>query len=302
MEKNERESNVKNYNQINFNYLKFFIEAAEASSLQEVADKMKYEISNVSSSITNFEKQLGVKLFTRNPLKLTETGRDIYDIVKKAYREIEFTNIIARNNNIEFGRISMGCPLNLTKAYMMDKIKKAIKDYPNLQVKIDCETDYKKIINRIQDNTIQFALLDFIPDNDDLKGFKIEELFNAEYIFVSNKNIEIKSIEELSNYKFITSEEYRFTTLALKRCFEKYNLQLNQSMICSITEARIKAAKMGLGIAYTLKDFVKEELKNKELYEVKLPIELPKTTVNLIYLKDRLTRVDKKFINNYLKK
>ena len=49
-----------------------------------------------------------------------------------------------------------------------------------------------------------------------------------------------------------------------------------------------------------LKDAVKNELKNKEVFEVKIPIELPTSSLNLIYLKDQLTRVDKTFINEYL--
>ena len=44
------------------------------------------------------------------------------------------------------------------------------------------------------------------------------------------------------------------------------------------------------------------ELENKELYEVELPIKLPKIKLNLVHLKGELTKVDKKFIKEYLKK
>ena len=50
-----------------------------------------------------------------------------------------------------------------------------------------------------------------------------------------------------------------------------------------------------------MKEAVKNELENKELYEVKLPIELPISKINLIYIKEQLTQSDKKFIKNYLK-
>ena len=51
-----------------------------------------------------------------------------------------------------------------------------------------------------------------------------------------------------------------------------------------------------------MKQAVKEELKNGELYEVEIPLELPKAQINLIYMDGRLTKADKKFINDYLKK
>ena len=50
-----------------------------------------------------------------------------------------------------------------------------------------------------------------------------------------------------------------------------------------------------------MKEAVKKQLENGELYEVELPIELPELSINLVYIKDMLTQVDKKFIKKYLK-
>ena len=61
------------------------------------------------------------------------------------------------------------------------------------------------------------------------------------------------------------------------------------------------AVKKGLGIGYTMKDTVKEELSSGELYEVEVPIELPKVDINIIHIKGRLTQADRTFINKYLK-
>ena len=72
-------------------------------------------------------------------------------------------------------------------------------------------------------------------------------------------------------------------------------------MICDATEIRVQAVKKNMGIAYVIKQAVKAELDNNELYEVELPIELPSIKLNLIHLKDELTKADKEFINNYLK-
>ena len=68
-----------------------------------------------------------------------------------------------------------------------------------------------------------------------------------------------------------------------------------------ITELRINATKRGLGIGYVMKESVKNELENKELFEIKLPIKLPVSKINLIYVEEQLTQADKKFIKNYLK-
>ena len=72
-------------------------------------------------------------------------------------------------------------------------------------------------------------------------------------------------------------------------------------MKCDTTEIRVEAVMNGLGIAYVMKEAVKKQLENRELYEVEVPMELPKLSINLVYIKDMLTQVDKKFIKKYLK-
>ena len=89
---------------VNLNYLKIFIEAAESNSISEVAKKTGYNSANISILIKKFEEQLGVTLFTRNPLKLTKIGKDIYECSRKGYRDIEFINTIIKNkNDIRYG-------------------------------------------------------------------------------------------------------------------------------------------------------------------------------------------------------
>ena len=76
---------------------------------------------------------------------------------------------------------------------------------------------------------------------------------------------------------------------------------MNAIFECPTTEERVEVAKRGLGIAYLMKDAVKKELETGELYEIKVPIELPMNSINLVYAKEQLTKIDKEFIKKYLK-
>ena len=118
---------------------------------------------------------------------------------------------------------------------------------------------------------------------------------------LSNEPIDIKDIKELENYKYVLSYENKTTTKRLGKILNDYDINLDVVLRCPTTEQRINAAKRGIGIAYVMKEAAKSNLKNKKVYEVKLPIELPENSIKLIYLKDRLTKVDKKFIKDYLK-
>ena len=91
-------------------------------------------------------------------------------------------------------------------------------------------------------------------------------------------------------------------TKKLKEILEKNKVSLHSDMMCDATEIRVEAVKRNMGIAYVIKEAVKNELVKKELYEVELPIELPSIKLNLVYLTGELSKIDKKFIKEYLKK
>lgn len=294
------------YNQINLNHLRMFIIAAESNSLQEVAKKTGYEVSNVSTNIKTFEQEVGTKLFTRNPLTLTEIGEEIYEKAQKAYRELEFaTSIAGKRTDIRYGRLSIGCPSHIANYYLADIINNAIKDYKNLEIDLDCESPCKVMLEKIKNNKLQFALLDFIPVENDRNDFAVKKIKSSKYIFVANQPIEIKNISQLNDYKYIISDDdYKSSAVEFIEYLKQYNVNIKPRIRCKTTEMRVLFAKLGLGIAYVIKDAVRHELENKNLYEVKLPntIIFPDSNINIVYIKDRLTKVDREFINKYLLK
>ena len=182
----------------------------------------------------------------------------------------------------------------------MERIENAINDYPNMCISIDTESDSRELIEEIRQNKIDFAILDSVPA-DCKEELVIKELKKTKNIFISNEPIDIKDIKELENYKYVLSYENKTTTKRLGKILNDYDINLDVVLRCPTTEQRINAAKRGIGIAYVMKEAAKSNLKNKKVYEVKLPIELPENSIKLIYLKDRLTKVDKKFIKDYLK-
>ena len=50
-----------------------------------------------------------------------------------------------------------------------------------------------------------------------------------------------------------------------------------------------------------MKEAAKKAIEKKEVYEVKIPIELPTSSLKVVYLKNHLTKVDKEFLSKYIK-
>lgn len=286
---------------VNLNLYRIFCKVAESKSYSEAAEKLNLTVSNVSTQISNLESQLDLKLFNRETkgVTLTEEGQELYEIVNKSISSFDFAEKLAKDkNNIDKGIVKIGCPSHYTNYYLMDKIEKAKEEHPNLEVIVLCELDKTKMINMLKDHEIDFIISDM---NFESENIVIKEIKTMQNIFVSKTPITITNIKELEQLNCILNFESSKTTKELKELLKQYDINLTSTFACDATENRVEAVKRNFGIGYVIKDSVNEELNNKELYEVKLPIELPKVKLNLIYIKDEISKVGKEFIKEYLK-
>lgn len=290
---------------INLNLYKIFCKVAQSKSYSEAAEKLGLSVGNISTQINNLEEQLNLKLFNRESkgVTLTENGQELYNIVNKSISNFDFAEKLAMSkNNMQSGCIKIACPSHFTSYYLMQKIELVKKDYPDFNIEIICEADVSKMLDLLQNHKIDFAITDATINNNNTIKVEIEELLAIDNIFVSKTPLKISNIKELEDLNCILNLENTNSTQQLKELLKMNDVKIHSDIKCDATEIRVEAVKKNMGIAYVIKDSVKRELSNKELYEVEMPIKLPILKLNLIYLKDELTKIDKKFIKEYLKK
>lgn len=286
---------------VNLNLYRIFCKVAQSKSYSEAAEKLGLSVPNVSKQISSLEEQLDLKLFNRESkgVTLTIDGQELYEIVNKSISSFDFAEKMAKDkNNMESGCIKIGCPSHFTNYFLMEKIERVKKDFPKLNVEIVCEVDMNKMLELLQNHKIDFAIVDAEINN---SRVEVQELLTINNIFVSKAPLKISNIKELEDLNCILNLKNTKATQQLKEILEKNNVYLNENMMCDATEIRVDAVKRNMGIAYVIKEAVKKEIEQKELYEVELPIELPSIKLNLIYLSGELTKIDKTFIKEYLK-
>lgn len=287
---------------INLNLYKIFCAVATSKSYSEASEKINLSVSNISTQILNLENQLDVKLFDRqnNGIKLTEKGQELYDIVSKGMLAFDYgEKMIKEKNDLSNGKITIGCPSHITAYYLMDCIEKAKKEYPGLNINIISGANTNQMLELLQKHEIDFMVIDILPTNN--LDLVVEELKSVNNILVSKKPLKINDVKELENLNYILNFDNTNTTKKLIETLKNHGVTIKDTMECDITEVRVEAVKRDLGIGYVIKEAVKRELEKGELYEVELPIELPSMNINLVYIKDQLTKVDKSFIKKYLK-
>lgn len=289
---------------INLNHYRTFWVVAQSKSYADASNKLNVTKTAIAKNIQQLEDQLNTKLFYRESrgVKLTADGETFYKFVDRGFSEIEAgEKLIAQKNNIETGEIIIGALSHIADFLLIDKIQEVKSKYPELKVKLTTGATGKNLIELLEDHKIDFAV-DSTSMNIKNKDIVKEELMEVENIFIAKKPTKIDDIKELTNFKLVLGGEYTHTTQELINTLKEHGVSIKPSVEMDITELRISAAKKGIGISYVMKESVKEALKNKEVYEVKIPIKLPVSKINLIYLKEQLNKADKQFIKDYLKK
>ncbi len=287
---------------INLNLYKTFYMVAKMGSITKASAELNVTPPSVSLNISKLEDLFEVKLFDRNNdgVSLTDAGYELLEHVQSALATLEIgEKLIVQKNDLATAKLTIGCPSHLASFYLMDYIVKARKDYPNLQISLISGTSSEGMLELIKNHKIDF-IIDTLAIYQ-AENFTVEQLQEVENIFISKFPIKIENLEELKSLKYILNINDTVTTQKLVETLSKHNISIEPSMESEITEVRIDAAKRDLGVGYVMKQAVKKELERKEIYEVQLPIELPKSQINLIYSKEQLTKAAKQFIKQYLK-
>ena len=287
---------------INMNLYKVFYQVAQYKSYSDASIKMMLSKSAISNYIKKLEEQLNTKLFYRenNGVKLTKEGEELFKYVEKSIEMLEAgEKLLLEKNNLETGEISVATLSHIAEFYLMPRIEKIKKEHEGLNIKLITAPTGEELLRLLENHKVDFILdstkLDI--NNNQIMNKKIKDIEN---IFISKKPIQIKELKDLEKYNFILGLEYTSTSKRLVRKLMANGIHIHSTLEIDITELKISAVKRGLGIGYVMKDSVQKELDNKELFEVKVPMELPKSILRLSYLNGQLGKLDKKFIKDYL--
>ena len=121
---------------VNLNLYKIFCKVAESKSYNEASDKLDgLSVANISTQISNLEKQLNLILFNRESkgVTLTENGKELYEIVHKSISSFDFAEKMAQDkNSMSSANIKIACPSHLTSYFLIEKIEKVKKVFPKI--------------------------------------------------------------------------------------------------------------------------------------------------------------------------
>ena len=241
----------------------------------------------VSIQLKNFQDQFDIPLTETigRQIYITDFGYEIAESAKKIIEELKLINYKTQNyKGLLTGDITISV-VSTGKYIMPYFLTDFLEEHPQINLKLDV-TNRLQVLDDLQKNKIDFALVSVLPENLDIECIQLME--NKLY-FVGSNSIEKKQLkfDELQNFNLLFREQGSATRKAMESFLKKNKIYHRKTTELASNEAVKQAIIAKIGISIMPIIGLKNELLNKELKILNvenLPI---KSTWYLIHLKNK---------------
>ena len=281
----------------NLSLYHIFNTVAEAGNISHAAKELYISQPAISKAVTRLEQNLDTKLFIRSSrgVTLTDSGRMLYEQTNAAFKHLkQAEETIKKNKKLGTGNLKIGVSTTLCKYVLMTYLEKFIKLHPHIKISISCQSTYQTL-NLLQNHKVDIGL---VGESGRLENFAFSPIglvdgFVATPVYLKNlkkrhpeaasKPFEYANLMLLDQHNVsrrYIDEYMRGNELSTGQMFTDHVLEV------SSMDLLIEFAKIGLGIACVITDFVKNELNDGTLTTIPLSIPIQKREIGFTYLRD----------------
>lgn len=180
-------------------------------------------------------------------------------------------------------------------------VKKFHEQYPNAKINIYNSTT-KEMKEMFKNHQIDILILHYPIYNTDCDNIYEKRILTCDSCFVGNKKYYDSFIlssrqNVILEYPLLLPLKGFTTSNYLEKTFKNNNLILSSNIYLYTTEMTISLIKEGVGVGWVLRNCVKSELENNELYEIPIKMDLPKIEFSLAYDKKTINKTALEFAN-----
>ncbi|MDO5423002.1 MAG: LysR family transcriptional regulator [Eubacteriales bacterium] len=297
------ESNLSSY--------RIFYTVATEGNISRAAERLFISQPAISKSIRKLEESLETTLFLRNSrgVQLTEEGKILFDHVKEAFHTLRLGEEELRQiHTLGIGHLRIGVSTTLCKYLLLPYLKPFIQAFPHVRITIFCQST-AHTLNLLKEEKIDVGLVG-TPSHTGPFSFEslgsIEDIFVATPQYLENLNLRKNSGETVfDSATLMLLDRENLTRQYIDTYLQNNRLHPNNVLEVSTMDLLIDFAKIGLGVACVIRDFVRPELEREELVEIPLPVAIPEREVGFLYgtleLRNPALKDFLKFCRNYPK-
>ncbi|MFN5985663.1 MAG: LysR family transcriptional regulator [Chitinophagaceae bacterium] len=268
--------------------LKIFLKVVKHGSVTKAADELHLTQPAVSIQLKNFQKNFTNPLteIINKKLFVTDFGKEIALAAENIILELETINYKSIGyNNVLSGKLKISI-ISTGKYIMPFFLADFLQQHSNIDLELDV-TNKAKVVNSLEKNEIDFALVSILPENIQIK--KVDLMENKLMLVGNKKTAQIFQQQKfnLDTIPLIYREIGSGTSQTMEQFIKIIKLQPKKKITLTSNEAVKQAIIAGMGVSIMPIIGIKNELASGKL-EV-IPIKgLPIiTTWSLIWLKEK---------------
>ena len=291
----------------NLNLYYIFYTVALHKNISGAAKELYISQPAISKAISKLEQSLDVILFHRSSrgVTLTMEGELLFTQVQTAFSAIRHgEEQLKKVNELGISQISIGVSITLCKYVLLPYLQQFVKDNPHIKVTITCHPTMetlRDIDNSVTD--IGVVGIPSLPNGLTYIPFReIQDTFVTTDRYLENLKIRVGNDRKaiLNNATFMMLNKENISRKYVDMYLSSHQITMDNIIEINTMDLLIELAKIDLGIACVIKDFVKDELDDHSLTEVSLGRAIPKRKLRLVYKDDTImTDAMKKFISYF---
>ncbi len=291
----------------NLNLYYIFYTVALHKNISGAAKELYISQPTISKAISKLEQSLDVILFHRSSrgVTLTMEGELLFTQVQTAFSAIRHgEEQLKKVNELGISQISIGVSITLCKYVLLPYLQQFVKDNPHIKVTITCHPTMetlRDIDNSVTD--IGVVGIPSLPNGLTYIPFReIQDTFVTTDRYLENLKIRVGNDRKaiLNNATFMMLNKENISRKYVDMYLSSHQITMDNIIEINTMDLLIELAKIDLGIACVIKDFVKDELDDHSLTEVSLGRAIPKRKLGLVYKDDTImTDAMKKFISYF---
>lgn len=273
----------------NLSSYRIFYTVANTGNISKAAKELYISQPAISKSIQKLEESVGCKLFSRSSrgVVLTDEGKLLYEHVSEAFETLTMgEEKLKRSIELGVGHLKIGVSSTLCKYLLLPYLKEFIRQNPHISISISCQST-SDTLKLLEDNKIDIGLIGK-PEN--LKNIHFDFLEEIEDIFVAAKdylrNLKARGIQKdhiLQSSTLMLLDKNNMTRQYIDDYLQENQIIIKDSIDISDMDLLIDFARIGVGVACVIKNFVREDLENGTLMEIPLGFPIHKREVGFAY-------------------
>ncbi|HIV24315.1 MAG TPA: LysR family transcriptional regulator [Candidatus Scatomonas pullistercoris] len=277
-------------NQALSQYYIFYV-AARCGNISRASRELFISQPAVSKSIRKLEQSLHTVLFRRGPrgVLLTEDGELLYRHVSEAFASLETAEqSLERKHALGISHLRIGASTTLCKYVLLPYLQRFIQLHPHVKITITCQSTYRTLA-LLQEEKIDVGL---VGRPASLKGCEfrplqsIQDTFVATAAYLSNLSLREAGSSLFHTATFMMLDEENITRQFINNYFQEQGIELRNILEISTMDLLIEFARIGMGAACVIREFVQADLDGGNLVEVPLGIRFPAREIGFAWTKE----------------